>query len=160
ARGTKEAQIVNYDRTAPPGQGDRLWLRWHALQTKRISDVFRKVFGDAAMGERVRILYEYQYDNEQSTAADGLAFLDRYFNNADGEKHVSDPHPVNYFVWGSGAATYYGSGNSHGTQTKVVVPDGGFERPQAGSSWKLEGHAGLYRAPALRDSVRMSNAGT
>ena len=134
ARGTKEGRIVNSGNAVLRENGEGVWQRWHALQTKRISDVFRNVFGAAAIGQRVRILYEYQYDDLQNTASQGLAFLDHYFNNADGEKHVSDPHPVNYFIWGSGAATYYGSGNPHGTQTKVSVPDGGFERPQAGSS--------------------------
>jgi hypothetical protein len=150
---------VNYDHSVPDDQPDGLFRRWHALQTKRISDMFRSVFGDAAFGQRVRILYEYQYDDFQATASEGLTFLDRYFNNADGESHVTAPHPVNYFVWGAGAATYYGSGNPHGTQTKIAVPDADFERPQAASSWKFSGHAGLYRAPELHDAARMRDAG-
>jgi len=158
ARDTADGRIVNFDQAAQRDHGGDLWLRWHALRTKQLADVFRRVFGEDAMGTRIRILYEYQYDNLQDSASDGLSFLDRYFNNADGESHVPDPHPVGHTLWGAGAAVYYGSGNPTGKQTAVVVPDGGFEKPQSTSPWKFEGTAGVYRI-SLLDAFHLRDAG-
>ena len=159
AHQTPDGRIVDFDGVVPASRGAELWVRWHALQTKRVSDIFRRVFGDGAMGNRVRILYEYQYDNYQATASEGLLFLERYFDNADGEQHVPDPRPVNAYLWGAGAATYYGSANPTGAVAGIVVPDGGFEKPKETSSWKFQGESGVYRTPALADGIRLRDAG-
>lgn len=154
-------QVVNYDGayTADPSGA---WLRWHILRGLRASDIFRSVFGDAAMGSRVRMIYEYQYDDDQGTASGALPFIDNYFNNADGVTHVAVPYPVNHFFWGGGAAVYYGSGDSDGTQTNLVFAGSGFESPilpagQAqtnppGASWTFTGNAGIYRAPLVTNA--------
>jgi len=155
---TPDWQVVNYDGvyTSNPSGA---WLRWHILRGLRASEIFRSVFGDAAMGTRVRMIYEYQYDDAQGTASGALPFIDNYFNNADGTVHVAIPHPVNYYFWGGGGAVYYGSGNSDGTQTNLVFANSGFESPalvagQAqtnppGSSWTFTGNAGIYRAAVV-----------
>ena len=132
------------------------WQRWHALRTVRASQIFRGIWGETAMGRRVRVLYEYQYDNLNGTAQGGLSFIDNYFNNADGP-HVPDPHPVNYHLWGGGGAAYYSSGNAQGTQTNFALANAGLESPAltageaipnpVGASWNFLGTAGLYRAP-------------
>jgi hypothetical protein len=129
-------------------------MRWHILRAARCSDIFRGVFGDAAMGSRVRVIYEYQYDNLNGTASFALPFIDNYFNNADGTNHVATPHPVNYYLWGAGGAAYYGSGDENGTQTNIVFSNSGFETPvlatgQAqtnppGAAWTFTGNAGIY----------------
>jgi hypothetical protein len=150
--------VVNYDG-AYTGDPSGAWLRWHILRGLRASEIFRSVFGDAAMGTRVRMIYEYQYDDAQGTASGALPFIDNYFNNADGTAHVATPHPVNYYFWGGGGAVYYGSGNSDGTQTNLVFAGSGFESPvlaasQAqtnppGSSWSFTGNAGIYSAAVV-----------
>ena len=150
--------VVNYDG-AYTSNPSGAWLRWHILRGLRASEIFRSVFGDAAMGARVRMIYEYQYDDGQGTASGALPFIDNYFNNADGTAHVAVPHPVNYYFWGGGGAVYYASGNSDGTQTNLVFANSGFENPvlaagQAqtnppGSSWTFTGNAGIYRAAAV-----------
>ena len=84
-------QAVNFDGTLT-GNIDEGWRRWHALRTVRASQFFRTVWGDDAMGRRVRVLYEYQYDNGNNTAVDGLTFLDRYFNNSNGQNNVPNPN--------------------------------------------------------------------
>src|SRR5262249_40529615 len=81
--GPPEGQIITFDGQRRAGD----FRRWAALKTVETSDTFRSVWGDAAMGDRVRVLYEYQYDNEQFTATEGLRFIDRYFNNGDGTQH-------------------------------------------------------------------------
>lgn len=159
ARHTPEGAIVNYDGRVADSRGSDLWIRWHALQTKRTSDIFRSVFGEAEMKRRVRMLLEYQYDDFQATATDAFTFLDQYFNNGDGERHVADPHPIRDYLWGGGAATYYGSGNPTGAQDQVVVPDGGFEQAAGRSGWTFEGPAGLYPRPTLHEGFRLGAPG-
>src|SRR5262249_49136790 len=107
---TPDGRIVNFDGQRPGGD----FRRWTALRTVEASNTFRSVWGDAAMGDRVRVLLEYQYDNIQNTALDELRFIDTYFNNADGHPHVSNPQPVSYYVWGAGGASYFGASNPRG----------------------------------------------
>jgi len=155
---TPDWNVVNYDGVYT-GNPSGAWLRWHILRGVRASEIFRSVFGDAAMGTRVRMIYEYQYDDAQGTASGALPFIDNYFNNADGTAHVATPHPVNYYFWGGGGAVYYGSGNSDGTQTNLVFANSGFESPalaagQAqtnppGSLWTFTGNAGIYSAAVV-----------
>jgi hypothetical protein len=150
---TPEGRIINYDGQRPDGD----YRRYTALRTVQTSNAFRDVWGDAAMGQRVRVLLEYQYDNIQDTALEALRFLDNYFNNGDGQQHVSDPQPVDYYIWGAGGATYFGATNPRGLAENVDVPDGGFEgvpmapgrswaRP-SGSPWQFSGDAGVYKNP-------------
>ena len=149
--GTTNGAVLNFDGSNPGGDS---FYRWHALRSLQMSEVFRSVWGDAAMGERVRFLLEYQYDNFNATAETALDFLDRWFNNGDGQAHVPQPWPVNHFFWGGGGAAYFSSGNSQGVQTHTAVPDGGFELPvipggapvasPSGSGWAFGGTAGYF----------------
>ncbi len=152
---TPSGQILNYDGANPTGDN---FNRWHALRTVQMSELFRAVWGDAAMGDRIRFLLEYQYDNAQSTASEAFDFLDRYFNNADGRTNVAVPRPVNDFIWGGGGALYYGSGNANGAQTNTVFANASFEDPvladgdtlpaPPGAAWNFTGTAGIYRRAA------------
>src|SRR5205814_2938799 len=45
AQRTPDGQIVDYDHES----GGAAWLRWHALQTKRLPDTFAEVFGAGAL---------------------------------------------------------------------------------------------------------------
>jgi hypothetical protein len=159
AHGAADGRIVNYDGHTAPDRGGDLWLRWHALKTKQLSDTFRGVFGDAEMDRRVRVLYEYQYDDLQATASEGLTFLDHYFNNGDGQQHVANPRPPSAYLWGAGAATYYGSGDASGIERSAAIADAGFEADRRSSPWKLEGKSGLYRTPPVDDALALRAAG-
>ncbi|HJZ91968.1 MAG TPA: PA14 domain-containing protein [Gemmataceae bacterium] len=149
---TPEGRIVNFDGQRPVGD----FRRWAALRTVVASNAFREVWGDAAMGDRVRVLFEYQYNNQQSTAVESLQFIDKYFNNGDGQQHVAEPHPVSYYIWGAGGAAYFGAANPRGLVNDITVPGGTFEAIRgnpggmatpnpAGSPWHFEGDAGIYR---------------
>jgi hypothetical protein len=149
-QGTPEGRVINYDGRAPDGD----FRRWAALKTVQASNTFRHVWGDGAMGDRVRVVLEYQYDNVQHTALEALRFLDAYFNNGDGQQHVSNPQPVNYYIWGAGGATYFGATNPRGIADDIQVPDGHFENSPVGSghgragapsAWAFSGDAGVYR---------------
>lgn len=120
------------------------------LRTMQISDIFRSVFGDGAMHRRIRPVYEWQYDNANGTANAGLDWADLYFNNGDGNQHVTNPKPLSHWLWGGGGAAYYGATN--GTGKTDILPDGSFETPQVnaslvqnqtGSAWTFEGTAGI-----------------
>ena len=146
---TPEGLVVNYDGRAP--QGD--FRRWAALKTVKASNTFRSIWGDGAMGDKVRVVLEYQYDNVQDTAVEALKFIDNFFNNADGQ-HVPNPRPVSYYIWGAGGASYFGATNPLGITEDIGVPNGGFEDPGAapgtarsGSAgpWVVTGDAGVYR---------------
>lgn len=148
--GTEAGRMLTYD-----GATDQnvLWNRRFALRSVQISNLFRQVFGDAAMGTRIRMLLEWQYANYgwPPTAETELTFLDDYFNNADGKTHVTDPHPVSYFIWGGGGAAYYGAQNEEGAT--ALIKDGHFETPQvvgyqqapAPSAWHFTATAGIAR---------------
>ena len=103
---------LNYDGETGTYQWG--WRRI-GLRIKQISDIFRSVFGDSAMpngNAEIRPTLEWQYGDAQGTAEEPLDFLNNYYNNADGKQHVSNPHPINYFLWGAGGAGYSGVVNS------------------------------------------------
>jgi hypothetical protein len=163
---TPEGQIINFDGQRPGGD----FRRWTALKIVEASNIFRSVFGDAAMGDRVRMLLEYQYDNYQDTANQALSFINNYFNNGDGKQHVATPHPVNYFLWGAGGAIYYGAVNPTGSQDTVNFADSGFETAAvtpgtsvaqpAGTHWMFTGNAGIYHNPASGTPAPISDLRT
>jgi hypothetical protein len=149
---TWEGQIVNYDGQRPDGD----FRRWAALKTVEASNTFRQVWGNDAIGDQVRVVLEYQYNNAQDTALEELRFLDKYFNNGDGRAHVGNPEPVSYYIWGAGGATYFGASNPRGLANDIDVPDGSFEQAPVGNGqgragapntpWTFSGDAGVYRA--------------
>jgi PA14 domain len=150
--GTPDGQIVNFDGLRPGGD----FRRWAALKTVQTSNSFRSVWGNPAMGDHVRVVLEYQYDNQQLTATESLKFVDQYFNNGDGKQHVPDPHPVRYYIWGAGGAAYFGSSNPRGLVSNIRIPGGTFDgvyvgasgtavADPTGTSWGFSGDAGVYR---------------
>jgi len=153
-------QALNYDglSTAKDNSGNYVSLNaWHPrkilLLMMHVSDIFRAVFGDAAMMTRVRPLYEWQYANYNDTAGSGLSFVDRYFNNGDGQNHVANPLPVSHWLWGGGGATYYGALNNNGLT--ALIPDPAFSQPAlaqpgyqiapTGAVWNFSGTSGIAR---------------
>ena len=160
AAGNADFQAINYDGlpTTQDGNGYyRSMNTWRfrkiALRLMQISDIFRSVYGEEAMGSRIRTLYEWQYANLNDTARIALTFVDRYFNNGDGQAHVANPHPVSHWFWGGGGATYYGAVNGNGLTSLVADPSfgnpdvgaGGYHPLPSGSSWSFSGTAGIAR---------------
>lgn len=78
----------------------------------RASLIFRSVFGDAAMGTRVKIACEWQQPapndlaGGQATAMWAIDFVDSYYNNALGT-FVAEPHPVGYHIHEGGGSGYW-----------------------------------------------------
>jgi hypothetical protein len=161
-------QILNFDGALPvtsSAEGFFGGKRFSALRTVEISDIFRSVFGDDFMqapgrqDPRVRVLYMYQYDNNNSTATDAFNFIDGYFNKVHpASTYPGEPKPVPHFIYGGGTATYYASADRFGAlhdHPLVAEALGTFESPfiepgpaivaPAGSPWSFTGTAGIYR---------------
>ena len=154
---TLEGRIINYDGQRPDGD----FRRWTALRTVQASNTFRSIWGDAAMGENVRVVLEYQYDNFQHTALEALRFIDNYFNNGDGKQHVGDPNPVSYYIWGAGGATYFSASNPRGLVDDITVPDGSFERRRAAATpCAASARHGRFRATPASTATRTATATT
>ena len=163
AKNTPDGQIVNYD-----GQGAGAWQRWQALQTVNISNAFRAVFGDAAMGDRIRVLLFDQYGNYGINLGQ---FIDDYFNKTDPKStFAGPPHPASYYIWGGGGAIYYGSNHPSGVDPAVQFANGSFETPAladgafqanpTGSDWTFTDQAGIYRNISRQQAITGAPAGT
>jgi hypothetical protein len=156
-------QILNFDHLplTKNAKGDyssiNTWrYRMIVLRMIQISDLFRAVYGDAAMPNSgnlnavIRPVYEWQYENINGTAKLGLSWTDQYFNNADGVQHVATPHPLNYWLWGGGGATYYGASNSEGLTDLPADHDfsatslpPGYNQAPSGAAFTFTGSAGI-----------------
>jgi hypothetical protein len=100
-------QILDYD-----GDQNEYYWAWRRVgkRTVEISNIFRSVFGDAAMMTTVRPVLEWQQGNGQATATQAFGFLDGYYNNGRG-RFVATPHPVSYYIYGGSGSAYYGPDN-------------------------------------------------
>jgi hypothetical protein len=136
-------RALAFDGSTDPWQHAR---RHHAYRTAAMSNAFRSVFGDAAMGDRVRPVLMWQYANENDTARDGLAFLGRLWQ-ADPAAFGAEARPANYYVWGGGGATYYKGANEFGVD--AALPGQNFEAGP-GPNWAFVGDAGVRDVPGGR----------
>jgi hypothetical protein len=130
---------LNYDGATD----EKVWARRrYAKRVVEAGNIFRSVFGQSEMMTRVRPLLMWQYDNQSNTASDALEFLHNYYGNGDGENHVPDPHPVNYYVFGGGQASYYNPANSQATSVEDLFasqfPSQRYiDRLKVSASWAL-----------------------
>ncbi len=110
------ASALNYDKTwngVAWGSGtfdyQKCW-RQVANRSVQISDIFRSVFGDAAMMTRIRPVLESQQGDGQATLSSGLSFVFNYYNNAAGP-FFDAPHPPSYYFYGAGGSAYWNTIN-------------------------------------------------
>ncbi len=119
ANQTADGQAINYDGQAA-SNGTLLKRRWWTQRLVQASNCFRAVFeptNTTTQMSRVRPIFEYQY-TYSPTAYDPLQFVDSYYGKADpASTYSGTPHPVNYYIWGGGAATYFGSADQTGVQS-------------------------------------------
>ena len=101
-----------------------LYQRAIAERLKEISDLFRGVWGDAAMLNRIRPVLEFEYGDAGHYGQVGLNFLETYYDNADGGGHVAAPVPVNTYLWGAGGA-WYATVNNDGASSITAMYQSG-----------------------------------
>lgn len=115
------------------GQIDNLMARWWTHRTVQVSNIFRSVFGDAAMMARIRPLLESQFTNPYTTWGQ-VTFLMGFYNNMNGNfvgpggsfstlrrwegtggipagPVVDGAHPPSYYIYGGGGSGYYSPAN-------------------------------------------------
>ena len=110
-----------------------LGVRWHAKRALEMSLIWRDVWGDNAMMSTIRPILSGHADyNDQNQWA--LDFIFRYYGNKTGE-NVADPHPVNYYFYGTGGDFYTGD-NPDGDSTIQLVINGS-EQTVSGSEIDL-----------------------
>jgi len=92
---------LNYD-----GSDNKWYWAWRRVAKRglEIAEVFRHVFGEAAMMTRVRPVLMTQQDNGQATLSEALGMLEGYYNNPE---RVAVPRPANYYFYGAGGSGYY-----------------------------------------------------
>jgi len=71
-----------------------------------ISNDWRAVWGDGAMGTTVRPIFSSQYSASGGLLYNGANMLLSYYNNLTGN-WVGSPHPPSYYIYGAGGAPYY-----------------------------------------------------
>lgn len=87
----------------PSGANEyQLLYRYPAYRMAAISDIFRSVYGDASMMNRVRPLVMTQQGNANGTLSQSLIWLDTY------AKAQSPARTLASYLYGAGGSGYYG----------------------------------------------------
>ncbi|MFM8410685.1 MAG: fibronectin type III domain-containing protein, partial [Alphaproteobacteria bacterium] len=95
----------------PDGIYSAMW-RYPAWRTWGIGEIFRTVFGDAAMLSRIRPVLMTQRGNAQGTLSTALLWLDEFLQRRAVPRRISD------VLWGAGGSGYWGA-----TNMVSAVPD-------------------------------------
>ncbi len=120
---------LNYDGEPSP----YAWaFRRAARRIMEISDIFRGVFGDAAMMTRVRpVIFGQAGGGVGPSLSVGMAYLEAWFGSA---AHVANPRPVKSYLYGGGVSDYrdYGVKVTDGSVSADAVfasgmPDGPYD---------------------------------
>jgi hypothetical protein len=83
-------------------------FRRQAERTVQISNIFRSVFGDAAMITRIRPVMESQFGNPGADLYGEATMLLGYYDNlSPGNTPVATAHPPSYYIYGAGGSAYY-----------------------------------------------------
>ena len=106
---------------------EKCWRRV-AKRGAEISNIFRSVFGDAAMITRIRPVLMTQQNNGQGTFSSSMKMIFGYFGNGEGN-FVSSPHPPSYYFYGAGGSGYYSPPESVASlealfSSSEMTPDG------------------------------------
>lgn len=102
---------LNYDGST----NDWFWA-WRRVGKRIVecSNIFRSVFGDAAMMTQIRpiLMGQQTYITVES---ESLMLIDQVYGKIS--QWCTNPHPVNYYLYGAGGAGYYGPDNQSTTLT-------------------------------------------
>lgn len=146
---------LNFDGAAD----DWIWAaRRSAKRTVEISNIFRGIFGDNAMMNRIRPVLQSQQAYTGFWALEQAHIMEEYYNNP---ARVPDPRPPQYYVYGSGGSAYYGPDNSSQNLTiDNIWTSGTFDasawepvsRNESAYALNLYGHRVAYEGGPAMDS--------
>ena len=120
-----EAEVASYDGAKGALNFDGttnttdLADRYSAQRTKQIADIFAGVYGNSALLNTVRPVLDWQKGNGNGTATQDIKELNDYYNNVGGT-YVSNPEPINSYIYGGGGDAYY-SGTVTATSTTSSI---------------------------------------
>ncbi len=106
---------ITFDGLVPEDERTTAMYRYKAMRSVRISEIFREVFGDNQMMNRIRPVICWQKDWNDLLSRT-LSFVDLYYNARDSRSDRTEPHPVNYYFYGGGGSAYW---NNHTTDLTV-----------------------------------------
>jgi hypothetical protein len=137
---------TGYNREAPGNWNwDMCWRRI-AKRGVEVSNIFRGVFGDAAMGTRIRPLLMTQLGAPGRILAPTMQMMLDYYDNMAGD-FVATPRPPSYYFFGAGGSAYYGPAPTV-TTLDALFADSGMK--PAGISEAFQGDAALVAAMGLQ----------
>jgi hypothetical protein len=112
---------LNFD-----GETNIYYWGWRrvAQQSVKISNIFREIWGNEAMGKKIRPVLEWQVGDGQATADEQLDFLADYYDNADGLTHVTSPQPPSYYLWGGGGGWYHSVNDQDAASIDAIYQSG------------------------------------
>ena len=108
AQAMAEVRAGNSPLSYDGATDDTLWAwRRTGKRIKEMSDDFRSVFGDGAMGTRIRPVLAAQLGTPD-VGKQALTFIDNVYGNQ---------HPLNYYLYGFGGSAYYSPDNDSNSLT-------------------------------------------
>ena len=106
--GAWNGNVYNSTNTASGSWNWTMCDRHTTERTVQISNIFRSVFGGAAMSSRIRPVLESQLGTPGGALGNEMQMMLNYYDNlAPGSAPVSTPHPPGYYLYGAGGSAYY-----------------------------------------------------
>lgn len=106
-----------------------------AKRTVEISNIFRSVWGDAAMMTQIRPVLMSQLTYADGPLLQGMIMMMNYYANPS---RVATPQLPNYYVYGLGGSAYYGPSNTSSVNNIFSTMGAGFESAlQRDADWAL-----------------------
>jgi hypothetical protein len=133
---------------ASSGWNYTMCVRQTTKRSVEMSNIFRSVFGDAAMGTQVRPVLMSQLTNSAAILYEQTKMMLHYYNNMDGSNKVATPHPPSYYFYGAGGSGYYWPA------TTVTTVDAIFADPGMTPSDNSSKGFGTY----LKDDIKYVSA--
>lgn len=135
---------LNYDGST----SSTVWAhRRTCNQLVKISNAFRSVWGNAAMGTTIRPAFMWDYGYTNGVATDGLHFMLGYYENnpsfSGGVNWVPNPEPPSYYFYGGGAAWYTNAVNDT-LSTPAAIWASGITVPTTGTDSVIAVGYGLH----------------
>lgn len=137
-----------------------------AKRSVEISNIFRSVFGDAAMMTRIRPVLMTQLGTPGASLFDGTKMMLDYYNNMGGN-FVTTPHPPSRYLYGAGGSGYYNPATTVSSldeffASSTFTPAGFAPRLQADAKYvaamglkriAYEGGPSLDKTNGVRDAI-------